>query len=54
MDRKYNNVCQKILYKLENGEYIKTNKKKFETLEDAIKECKRINSSGKNIDRKFI
>lgn len=52
MQYKYKNICQRLLYiDPITKEYIKKDKIKFNTLDEAIEEAKRINSLGKNIHK---
>lgn len=48
---KHKNVCQLILYKLPNGESVKKDKFKYQTLEEAIAAAKIINSRDKQIHK---
>ena len=49
---KYKNVCQKLLYiDPVNGERVKSDKKKYDTLDDAIVAAKDINKKGQNIHK---
>jgi DNA-directed RNA polymerase subunit M/transcription elongation factor TFIIS len=49
---KYKNVCQKLLYiDPVSGERVKSDKKKYDTLDDAIVAAKDINKKGQNIHK---
>jgi len=52
MQQKYKNICQRVLYiDPITKNYIKKDKRKFDSLEDAITEAKRINGLKINIHK---
>jgi len=46
-----NTACETLLYIEKDGTRVTKPKRKFETLEDAIKECKRINAKPQTIHK---